>query len=386
MLNHCLIVDDEAALRKVVARTLATYGVSSTEMSTAAAVLRFVEVQHPKVIFLDVSLEGSDAIDAIRGLAECRFSGAIQLMSGHRPSVLEDIRKVGEHYGLAMRPPITKPFRVDAIRAVVHEEHLAGAVASQRPVSLAEALEHGWLELWYQPKIDLRTRMLAGAEGLIRIRHPDYGVVAPDVFLDTATAADMAQLAEKVLVTGLRDWTSFAGARINLKLSLNVSADLLSTLPITTLIREHRPADARWPGLILDVPEEEIFRDVKLMHELATQLRLYKVGLAIDDFRSGYSNIAGLRALPFEEIKFDRSFVRNCISGRQKNVGVAVADLAHRLGRFVVAEGIESTLEFRALQEMGCDFGQGYLLSPALERDQLIATVLERATKMTTLV
>lgn len=376
---QCLIVDDEPGIRAVISRTLGGYGLTADEFADAEDAVTSIANGQPKIIFLDVSLARSDAIEAIRGFAQRKFSGAVQLISGHKACVVDEIRKIGERHGLRMREPIAKPFAADAIRTVVIEEALTATVLSEHPIPLDEALRNGWLELWYQPKIDLQKRTLVGAEALARVRHPEHGLVAPKAFLPHASQAELSELTTFVIKTALRDWSVFAASGANLKLAVNVTASTLGELPLAQLIRDNRPDDGNWPGLILEVVEDAFLHDLTLIHEVATQLSLYNVSLSIDDFGSGHSSMKRLRDLPCAELKLDHSFVRDCAeNGRNARICEAVIKLAHELGIAVTAEGIERSSELRALRAMGCDIGQGFLFSPPVERDSLLAAAQER--------
>jgi EAL domain-containing protein (putative c-di-GMP-specific phosphodiesterase class I)/DNA-binding NarL/FixJ family response regulator len=395
---HCFIVDDEKDIRFLISHTLARCGVTCSEFTNAREAIEGLDRESPSLIFLDVSLEGSDAVEALRGLGQVEYGGVVQVVSGQNPSVLDNIRKIGERHGLRMRTPIAKPFDSAAIRAVIDEERLAdvgsqaplqpavetsvvatkagGAASEQaRPrITLKEALRHGWVELWYQPKLDLRTLALVGAEGLARVRHPEFGVLEPVSFLFDAGQIELALLGGLALETALRDWPVFAGHGFNLKLAVNMSASSLDILPVAPVIRQHGPHPENWPGLIMEVTEGEVIHDMARLHELATQLSLYQVGLSIDDFGEGFASLARLRDLPFTELKLDRNFVQNCATDeRNRNICQAAIDLGHRLGATVVAEGIETNAALQALRQMGCDLGQGFLFSRAIERDQLIA-------------
>jgi EAL domain-containing protein (putative c-di-GMP-specific phosphodiesterase class I) len=151
-------------------------------------------------------------------------------------------------------------------------------------------------------------------------------------------------------------------------------------LPLLTLIREHRPADPNWPGLTLEVTEDDIIEDIALAHEVATQLRLHDISLSIDDFGNGYSSLARFREIPFSEIKIDRGFVTNCAQDDVKaGMCQTIIDLAHRFGKVAVAEGIENAADLQALCRMGCDMGQGYLIARPMPKDQFLALLRKRA-------
>ena len=135
------------------------------------------------------------------------------------------------------------------------------------------------------------------------------------------------------------------------------------------------PKDDAWPGLIIEVTEGEVASDVGLAHEIATQLNIYGIKLAIDDFGEGYSSFARLRDLPFAELKLDASFVQNCAEDT-KNAAIcrAVIELAHSFGAVAVAEGLETAADVQAIQRMGCDLGQGFLFARPMPSTLFIGT------------
>jgi EAL domain-containing protein (putative c-di-GMP-specific phosphodiesterase class I) len=247
-------------------------------------------------------------------------------------------------------------------------------------LDLGDLLAKQWLELWYQPKVDLRTGTLVGAEGLIRCRHPFHGVVGPDCYLPGASAQSLAALTEYVVLAALRDWNEIAAPGSPLRIAVNANLKSLMTLNLAALIRENRPRNAAWPGLILEVPEGEVIDDVGLVHEIATQLRIYGITLAIDDFGEGYSSFARLREFPFGELKLDRGFVEGCADDA-RNAGIcrAIIELAHQFGVSAVAEGLEEAADVRAIRRMGCDLGQGYFFARPMPKSKFIALLGESA-------
>jgi EAL domain-containing protein (putative c-di-GMP-specific phosphodiesterase class I) len=246
-------------------------------------------------------------------------------------------------------------------------------------ITLADVLDRGWFELFYQPKIELKTMRLVGAEALVRARHPTRGVLSPGVFLPGASEADMLALTERVIVTALKDWETCAANGVSVKLAVNVPAAALVKLPIPTILRDERPSSPSWPGLIMEVTEDEIINDLQVANEVADSLRAYNCTLALDDFGAGYSSLARLRQLPFSELKIDRSYVSNCNTDRI-NAGLCetIVELGKRFGLKTVAEGIETTHESHKLQGIGCNVGQGYLFAKPMSKDQLIGIMRRR--------
>ena len=380
------VIDDEDGICKFVAMTLDTLGVKAESFLSAEKAIASLDHGHPDFVFLDIALGRSDAIDVIRTLGQKRYNGAVQLMSGSDALLLDDVRRIGARHGLNMRPPLQKPMRMEVIRQAItaapfdcQPETTLTLLPTIR-LGLDDALANGWLELWYQPKIDLRTKAITGVEGLIRCRHPVHGVLSPVSFLPDAAEDSLAALTERVVIAALCDGGELTDAGVPLRVAVNTSVGALTRLQLSALVREHRPKNENWPGLILEVTENDVVKDVALVHEIATQLRIYGITLAIDDFGEGYSSFARLRELPFGELKLDRSFVDGCAEDA-RNAGIcrAVIELAHHFGVVAVAEGLENASDLTAIRDMGCDIGQGYLFARPMPKSELISMLGERA-------
>jgi EAL domain-containing protein (putative c-di-GMP-specific phosphodiesterase class I) len=284
---------------------------------------------------------------------------------------------------MTARPPADDPGRWSSLLDNLsgnERNSLTDAMRGARPrVSIDEALRERWLEIWYQPKIDLRRKCLAGAEVLARIHHPMLGVLLPQTFLNDSDEQSVVRLTEHALLATLRDWTIFDESGFNLHLAINVPVAVLLKLPVPTLVRENRPEAEHWPGLIVEVTEDQIARDIALAAEIAKQLKISGVSVAIDDFGGGYSSFASLRELPFAELKLDHTFVQNCsVEGTNGAICQTAIDLAHRFGSVAVAEGIDNVADLQALQVMRCDFGQGMLLAPPMPKERFIALLNAR--------
>lgn len=249
-------------------------------------------------------------------------------------------------------------------------------------IVIAEALRNRWFEIWYQPKIDLKRKCLAGAEALARIRHPELGVLLPGSFQPEVDDESVAELAQQALVATLCDWSMFEEAGFNLHLAINVPVGVLLKLPIETLVKEFRPQSERWPGLLVEVTEDQIVRDLALAQKIASQLQVSGIKIAIDDFGAGYSSFSSLRQLPFAELKLDRSFVQGCATDATNAAICQTAiDLAHRFGSAAVADGVESQADLQALMVMGCDFGQGALVSPPMPKERFLELLRQRMSR-----
>jgi EAL domain-containing protein (putative c-di-GMP-specific phosphodiesterase class I) len=163
------------------------------------------------------------------------------------------------------------------------------------------------------------------------------------------------------------------GAGRNLRLAVNAPAEALIDPRLVNLVREHHPRNPRWPGLIMEVTEEEAVRNFDAVAEAAVQLKIYGVALAIDDFGSGYSSFARLKQFPFAEIKLDRSYVQGCAADPvNASICQSIVELARATGADCVAEGIEAPADRDALIRLGCELGQGYLFGRPMSVGKLI--------------
>jgi EAL domain-containing protein (putative c-di-GMP-specific phosphodiesterase class I) len=375
----CLIVDPKPGVCLLIANVCGDLGIQAHHFDTVIEMIAASRQLVPDVIFIEPGIDGRDGDDVIPALAAQGFNCPIQLMSGLNPVLAEEARRLGERHSLIMLPVLHKPFRVPAVRQILDQLGLRRDALANVKVTIAEALENNWLELWYQPKIDLRARVFVGAEGYVRARHPQHGVVPPENLFSGATPADMLGLTRHVLATALRDWPVFASVGVPIRFSINVPLLALEKLGIAGIVTQHRPKAQNWPGLVLEINEDEIVRDLPLAQKVEKELRPFGISLAIDDFGRAYSTIAQLKDVPFSELKIDRSFVANCNTDRV-NAGLCqtIIELAHRLGAKAVAEGVETASELRTLHGMSCDMGQGYLFARPMPRDHFLRLLRER--------
>jgi EAL domain-containing protein (putative c-di-GMP-specific phosphodiesterase class I) len=381
----CFIVDDEVGVGRFIALALRSFGVAAEYYADIPSMNEALAAREPDLIFLDVALGDSDAVDAIRLLSDRRYAGIVQLMSGRL--MLEDVLLIGERHGLRMRPPLMKPFRAEAIKRIVDEERLLHRAPESRSgpgphdgeprIDLNEALERGWVRIWYQPKLDLRHNYLAGAEGLARVHHPEHGMMLPETFLPDADPLAMNALAAFGLRQAVRDAAEFADVGFHVRFSLNVRFETLTSIPIAAIVRDSQVGVHPWLGIILEINEDGIARDISAAHEIATQLRIHGIALAIDDFGKGFSHLSRLKELPFIEMKLNRRIVIGSgIDPTREALCKSAVDLAHRFGSLAVAGGVEDRSDLEAVRRAGCDMAQGYLFGEVMPKDALLSRLM----------
>jgi len=237
---------------------------------------------------------------------------------------------------------------------------------------LRDAIELGDLDVHFQPKIELKTSTVIGAEALVRWHHPSRGWVAPDDFIAVAEETGLIKrVTDQVLTKALSAARNWHAAGHLLRVAVNLSThDLLDELlaeRIARLLEQHGMAPSM---LTLEITESSLLADTPRTMTTIERLRRLGVNLSLDDFGTGYSSLSYLRRLPVNELKVDRSFVSNLLLDKQDEVIVrSTIDLGHNLGLQVVAEGIESSPVLERLADLGCDIGQGYGISRPLPAD-----------------
>jgi EAL domain-containing protein (putative c-di-GMP-specific phosphodiesterase class I) len=262
---------------------------------------------------------------------------------------------------------------------------------ASEPITVGElqhAIRSGELDLVYQPEVDLRTGHIAAVEALVRWTRPDRRVILPSDFIPLAEASGtIDELTANVLETAIAQaalWSKARWDRAALPIWVNVSATELADPQLADWISDAIKSSGVQPGQIgIEVTETAPIADLAMAVTTLQQLHHTGMRIALDDFGTGYSSLAHLRALPVDVIKIDRSFVTDVAqSVDDAAIVTAIVEMAHAMRRIVVAEGVEDSEQQGALDQLGCDLGQGYLFAspqPAHCVDILLAADRELA-------
>ena len=240
---------------------------------------------------------------------------------------------------------------------------------------LRHALEHNELRLTFQPEVETRSGRIAGAEVLLRWKHPERGVIMPSEFIP---------LAEEIGMIGMiGEWTlraacaqSMAWSRDNvaaLPVAVNISARQFHQQDLPGLVKRVLADTGLNPALLeLEITEGVAMQDVEHTRTTLKQLKDIGVRLSIDDFGTGFSSLNYLRRFPIDRLKIDRSFVRNLTTDENDAaITRAIIGLAHSLRLKVIAEGVETAGQFNRLRREDCDMVQGYYLYRPLSASAL---------------
>ena len=244
------------------------------------------------------------------------------------------------------------------------------------PGELRAAIDGGQLVVYYQPKVALETDTVSGVEALVRWQHPRRGLVPPNDFIPLAEQAGLINaLTQFVLIESLQQCRAWRQAGHDVGVAVNVAPrtlhdeDFPETLALI-LAQTGCPASA----LTLEITESDIMAEPARTIAVLQRLDEMGVQLSVDDLGTGYSSLAYLRRLPVHEVKIDRSFVMHLADNDDDEAIIeAIIALGHRLGKRIVAEGVEDEAAYHRLRELGCNVAQGYWLSRPVPAAQMSA-------------
>ena len=237
---------------------------------------------------------------------------------------------------------------------------------------LRRAIDQDQLSLVYQPKVAMATRSVRSLEALVRWTHPELGAVSPVEFVPLAeSTGGSRQLTNWVLGAAIRQMGEWRRQGLELDLAVNLSApDLLDPDLSDEVLRLLRLHQVDSTSLLLEITESAVMRDRQVAVRNMQWLRIAGIRFAIDDFGTGHSSLSQLSVLPVDELKIDRSFMSPADPGAVTIV-TSTIELGHSMGLKVVAEGVEDAAAWNLLRRLGCDFAQGYLISPPLAPAQV---------------
>jgi diguanylate cyclase (GGDEF)-like protein/PAS domain S-box-containing protein len=309
-----------------------------------------------------------------------------------QPFVVEQqVLEVGASIGIALYPAHGTDARMLLRRADVamyaakqgqggyafhREDHEPRSAESlSLVVEMRHAIDRDEFELYYQPKLHLRSGLVTRAEVLIRWNHPTRGLLPPSVFIPIAERTGLIRpMTDWLLDRAMQQCRSWQDDGVPLHVAVNISAKSLleQTLPAkVNAVLAKWGVDPRF--LKIEITESSIMADPAHALAILSMLQSMGVRLSVDDFGTGYSSLTHLRELPIDEIKIDKSFVSGMTqSDADASIVRTVIDLAHNLGKQVCAEGVEDQATWARLKEMGCDLAQGYWISKPLRAGEML--------------
>jgi EAL domain-containing protein (putative c-di-GMP-specific phosphodiesterase class I)/AmiR/NasT family two-component response regulator len=407
LLSKILIAEDELIVAENIARHLKQQGYQVVAIvdSGEAAIAQAIQHQ-PDLILMDIMLQG--AIDGIAASTAISAQQSLPIiyMTAYADDETLERAKTTEPYGYLVKPfkphdlktsieVALQKYRTEAAAQVryaarlqdaeqrlnylscllKHEtmpSHRHGLAASDLALEadLRQALDHNAFRLVYQPRVNLASGQVIGAEALLRWRHPQRGEISPTEFIPIAEATGLIDpLGDWVLQTACQQLKTWQQSGLdNLSIAVNLSGYQLRQPHLSQQIQKILQQTNLEPQLVeLELTESTLIEDIDLAFQQLQCLKEMGVQIAMDDFGTGYSCLSHLHRLPFDTIKLDRSFIQN-IDRNSKNstIAVAIISMAQQMNLRVVAEGVETSAELDFLRAYACDQMQGFLFSKAL--------------------
>lgn len=318
-------------------------------------------------VLLDSNIEDPNIIDILYILSSVQCKIPIIIVGDCDEKVLLSVKRIGrlkDLYVYALHLNQSIPIKLTEI--LEHIDKRSQVINSE---VIANALEKKQFEVYYQPKIEVRTNKLIGVEALLRWDRPNHGLIYPDYFIPIAEESGLiTPMTYWVIREVFNQYVVWKKKKIELNYAINLSAKVLTDviLPdeLGQMVKEFKINPEQ---ICFEITEAAAMHWPEIVLEVLTRIRLKGFSLSIDDFGTGYSSLVELQRLPFTELKIDKSFVSD-IAYNKSNLHIvrSIISLAQNMNLSLVAEGVETMEAAEQLKELGCDILQGYLYSKPL--------------------
>ena len=333
------------------------------------------------VVLSDLDMPGMDGMELIRHMAERDHATSLIVVSGAERGIIATVEAMAREYGVSVLGAVEKPLSARKLSALIdghalrQEEAHAGAALHFGADEIRQGLRAGQFETYFQPKVELKTGALRGAEALLRWHHPGKGLIQPVHFIETAEISGLIDdLTLFVTRTAAHSCVAWRRTGLDASVAVNLSARCLADVTLAERLAGVLQESGLEPRyLILEVTESTATADVGRELENLSRLRMRGFGLSIDDYGTGYSSMERLARIPFTELKIDRAFVKQALDQESSRAMVESSlELARKLGIDAVAEGVETREEWELLLSLGCRLAQGYLIAPPMNAAEFV--------------
>ncbi|HUX82740.1 MAG TPA: EAL domain-containing response regulator [Halothiobacillus sp.] len=375
---NLLVVEDDDFQRKLIVSMLRSLG--ATSVAAAGNGKKALELIHGEnafpvvdIVFCDLNMPEMDGMEFLRHLSQEHTNIAVIIISAVDSKLLDLVQRMAAMYEIKLLGAIEKPISLEKLMSLISTyskfEHERVAPAVQKDLSLEEILqgiEDDQFEPYFQPKIDMKSGELVGAEALARWIHPDRGVIGPYAFIPLLEqSGNIDDLTFLMLEKSAKARQLFEQAGYPLSLSINLSRVSLNDPALADKITQTlRQAGVDPKHIILEITESAAMTEKAHALENLARLCMNGFALSIDDYGTGYSSLQQLTRIAFSELKIDQSFVKNLSQNEALRIVVQSSiDMARRLGVKSVAEGVETREDWDTIARMGCDTVQGYFIA-----------------------
>ena len=373
---RALVADGKAHIRNFLREALEELGFIVSDCGDAAHIAGAVAEHQSDLVVLGLSAGGIAASTAVESLGSGRFAGRVLVFGPPASPMVTAVAALGDEIGLDMLPLLPTPFSDQDLR-----ERVAPLLPKEQipapAVDVGEALHGDWLELWYQPKVDARSLTVAGAEALVRLRHPTWGVFPPDRFLPEDGDPHFFAFSEFVASRAANDWHYILDSHGPVELAINLPMTFFERADAAEALSRLLPRHPAFAGVIVEFDAADILRDPGHALRTARLLQLHNIACAIDDVGPEWPGLLAFDTFPFVEIKVDRAFVAGIANDRLKETTCrSIVEFADRVGARTVAEGIETRADFLAARALGFDLIQGFIFARPMEAPKFVRRVL----------
>lgn len=370
------IADSKPHIRRFLKEALEDIGFVAGEHEQSGDIASALVDTLPDLFVLGLSAGGIAASNTLEQLSARHFDGKVLVFGQLAAPMVMAVHALGRELGLSMLPLLPTPFSDNDLRARVGAL-IPSEAPPNPPVHVTEALHADWLELWYQPRIEVHSLSLSGAEALVRMRHPTWGIVPPACFIPDADDPHFAALSEFVLRQVAKDWEYFTGEYGPITPSINLPLDFFRDPDAIDMLTHHMPHHPAFEGMMVEIASQEVVQNLPFAAKTARALRLRNVGVAIDNLGAEWPMLLTLDDFPFVEIKVDRAFITGAGDDRLKQTTCRrILEFADGVGARTLAEGVETRADFLLARELGFDLVQGFFFGKPMERHKFARRVL----------
>jgi EAL domain-containing protein (putative c-di-GMP-specific phosphodiesterase class I)/AmiR/NasT family two-component response regulator len=383
--NTVLVVDDEHFILRTTEAALKHMGFKRIESTdNVENAMDLISSADPPIglVLSDLNMPGVDGLELLKRFDEMGYRGDILLFSGEDTQTLKMAESLARARGLSVVGAISKPIEINTLKDML--SRCSNSLVMPRkqetnkvnitPIILESAIKAGDLKPWFQPKIDVSTRMPVGVEVLARWPESPIGPIYPDTFIPVAEEHGLIDmLTFSLMEQAIKIDQEWQQKDIDLEIAFNISMNSLYDEQFPDKLIEHvESANGQIEKIKLEVTESQLMEDLVRPLESLLRLRMKKIKLSIDDFGTGHSNLRQLRDLPFDELKLDRSYIHTNGSGERTSLILeSTVEMAQKLDMSIVAEGVETLEDWQRVEQFGCHLVQGYFTAKPMPGDEI---------------
>lgn len=391
LVNSVLIIDDDPTQVAILHAYFTSLKVGEVKGTTnASEALAYINSNNDKIelIVSDLQMPEMDGLEFLRHLSSLRYDGKLAIISGVKSDLLDHAARLAKMHNLNLIGQVPKPvtkYALDNVFLKVDHDHFVAEKRDKYFITqndFSSAMQNGEIKPYFQPKIDVQTGRIIGAEALVRWHKNGVGFVSPETLIKFAeNNGRIEELTFHIFNETIKSAADFLMVDPEQVFATNLSPVMAKNLALPDqLLNRIKNYGLKAENFSFEVTENNVLHlDVTTL-EVLSRLRILEFDVAIDDFGTGSSNIQTLRDFPYSELKIDRAFVSNSTSNvfSEETVRAAVS-LSHERGMKIVAEGVESVETFLFIKSLGIEYAQGYLFSKALSHDDYLAFIKQNA-------